>query len=69
MMPWLDHPNIKAVVLAGLPGQESGNALADILFGDTNPSGRLPYTMARHHHHYPTRIAQEHSVSITSCLK
>lgn len=44
---WIDHPNVKAVVLANLPGQESGNALADIIFGDENPSGKLPYTMGK----------------------
>jgi len=44
---WIDHPNVKAVLAAHLPDQESGHALASILFGDVNPSGRLPYTIAR----------------------
>jgi beta-glucosidase len=44
---WIDHPNITAVLFAGLPGQESGNSLVDVLYGDVNPSGRLPYTVAR----------------------
>jgi beta-glucosidase len=44
---WIDHPNITAVIFAGLPGQESGHGLVDILYGDVNPSGRLPYTVAR----------------------
>lgn len=44
---WIDIPNVKAVVIANLPGQESGNSLADILFGDINPSGRLPYTIGK----------------------
>lgn len=41
-MPWLDK--VAGVVQAWYPGQESGNAIADILFGDTNPSGKLPQT-------------------------
>jgi beta-glucosidase len=44
---WIDHPNVKAVLIANLPGQESGNSLVDILFGDINPSGRLPYTITK----------------------
>lgn len=44
---WIDHQNIKAVVWSNLPGQESGNALVDILFGDITPSGKLPYTIGR----------------------
>lgn len=46
-MPWIEHPNIKAVVWPGLAGQESGNSLADIVTGAVNPSGRLPYTIAK----------------------
>lgn len=45
MEKWIDLPNVKAVLLANLPGQESGTALAKVLFGDINPSGRLPYTI------------------------
>lgn len=44
---WIDHPRVKAVLMANLPGEESGNALASILFGDVNPSGKMPYTMAK----------------------
>ena len=44
---WIDLPGVKAVILANLPGEESGNALADVLFGDVDASGRLPYTVGR----------------------
>jgi len=41
-MPWLDQ--VAAVVEAFYPGQEAGTSLAHLLFGDGNPSGRLPMT-------------------------
>jgi beta-glucosidase len=42
---WLDR--VPALLHAWYPGQEGGHALAEILFGDTNPSGRLPATFER----------------------
>jgi beta-glucosidase len=44
---WIDHPNVKGVVNAHLPGREAGTSLAEILFGDVSPSGHLPYTMGK----------------------
>ncbi len=41
-MPWLDK--VAAVVQAWYPGQECGNAIADVLFGDVSPCGKLPQT-------------------------
>ena len=43
-LPWLDK--IKGLIFSGLGGAESGNAITDILFGDYNPSGHLPYVWA-----------------------
>lgn len=44
---WIDLPGVKAVLFANLPGEESGNALVDVLFGDVDASGRLPYTIGK----------------------
>ncbi|KAM0285672.1 hypothetical protein ACHAQH_001378 [Verticillium albo-atrum] len=49
---WIDHPNITAVLFAHLPGQASGTALTSILYGRANPSGKLPYTVARNESDY-----------------
>ncbi|RYZ48772.1 MAG: glycosyl hydrolase, partial [Chitinophagaceae bacterium] len=44
--PW-ESENIPAIVNAWYGGQDAGTALADVLFGDYNPSGRLPLTFYR----------------------
>ncbi|KAL6791721.1 glycoside hydrolase family 3 protein [Trichoderma sp. SZMC 28012] len=49
---FVDHPNVTAIIFAHLPGQESGPALASLLFGDTSPSGKLPYTVAKNESDY-----------------
>ena len=41
---WYDNPNVTAILWAGLPGQESGNSLVDVLYGYVNPGGKSPFT-------------------------
>ncbi|KAK7952278.1 beta-glucosidase [Apiospora aurea] len=49
---FIDHPNVTAVIFAHLPGQDSGHALVSILYGESNPSGKLPYTVAANESDY-----------------
>ena len=53
-MPWLDK--VSAVVQAWYPGQEAGNAIADVLFGDAGPGGRLPQT-------FPQRLTDNSAIT------
>jgi beta-glucosidase len=53
-MPWLDK--VSAVIEAWYPGQEAGNAIADVLFGDAEPGGRLPQT-------FPQRLADNSAIT------
>jgi beta-glucosidase len=45
LMPWISE--VPSVLEAWYPGEEDGNALAAVLFGDVNPSGKLPVTFPR----------------------
>ena len=50
------NPNVTAIVWCNLPASESGNALAEVLYGDVNPSGRLPFTIAKNRTDYSADV-------------
>ncbi|MGH7992887.1 MAG: glycoside hydrolase family 3 C-terminal domain-containing protein, partial [Limisphaerales bacterium] len=52
LMPWANQ--VAAILMAWYPGQENGNALAQILFGDVNPSAKLPVTIPVSSNQVPT---------------
>jgi len=73
MNGWLDH--VPALIEAWYPGQQGGTALAEVLFGEVNPSGRLPITFERrwednpvHDSYYPEanskRVVYKESVFV-----
>ncbi|KAL2848609.1 glycosyl hydrolase family 3 N terminal domain-containing protein [Aspergillus pseudodeflectus] len=54
-----DHPNVTAILWAGLPGQESGNSLTDVLYGRVNPSGKTPFTWGKTREAYGAPLLTE----------
>ena len=53
-MPWLDK--VRGVLQVWYPGQELGHAVADLLFGDAEPGGRLPQT-------FPKQLADNSAIT------
>ncbi|GMA66094.1 hypothetical protein GCM10025859_65360 [Alicyclobacillus fastidiosus] len=58
LMPWLGE--VKSVVEAWYPGQDDGNAIAAILFGDVDPSGHLPVTFPQSSEQMPTSTKEQY---------
>ncbi len=57
LMPWIGH--VRGVIEAWYPGQEDGNAIAAILFGDVDPAGKLPLTFPRTAVEIPTSTPEQ----------
>ncbi|KAL8279708.1 hypothetical protein RQP46_007803 [Phenoliferia psychrophenolica] len=65
MEAWIGNPNVKAVLLAGLPGEQTGPSLVDVLYGAVTPSGKLPYTIAKRESDFNTNIAYGTTLDIS----
>jgi beta-glucosidase-like glycosyl hydrolase/cellulase/cellobiase CelA1 len=62
-LPFLD--DINGLVYAGMPGQEAGHGLADVLFNDVAPSGKLPFTWGKKREDYCCDIVPGRGNEIT----
>lgn len=58
LMPWVD--DVPAILEAWYPGEEDGNAVAAVLFGDVNPSGKLPMTFPRQLSDLPANTPEQY---------
>ena len=56
-MPWIDQAD--TLLQAWYPGQECGNAIADVIFGDVEPTGRLPQSFPVKWNDNPTAVADD----------
>ena len=65
-LPWRNHPNVTAILVAHMPGQETGNSIVDILWGDVDPSGRLPYTIANEEGDYAKNLVNSTELQTTT---
>lgn len=52
MEKWIDNENVVGVIYMPPLGQYVGESLAEVIFGDVNPSGKLPFTIAKKKLHY-----------------
>jgi beta-glucosidase len=56
MGSWANNPNVTGIIWAGLPGEQSGNSLVDVLYGAVNPAGKLPFTLGAARADYGTDL-------------
>jgi len=58
LMPWVDK--MPAILEAWYPGEEDGNAVTAVLFGDINPSGKLPITFPKSLADLPAKTSEQY---------
>lgn len=51
-----DNPNVTGIIWAGMPGDQSGNSIADVLYGKVNPGAKLPFTLGARRQDYGTDL-------------
>ncbi|KAF1847769.1 glycoside hydrolase family 3 protein [Cucurbitaria berberidis CBS 394.84] len=66
VLPWANNPNVTAILAGHMPGQETGNSIVDILWGDVDPSGRLPYTIANNETQYARNLVNSTELQTTT---
>ncbi|OCL12415.1 glycoside hydrolase family 3 protein [Glonium stellatum] len=66
VLPFAANPNVTAILVAHMPGQETGNSIVDVLWGDVNPSGHLPYTIANSESDYERNIVNSTALLTTT---
>jgi len=57
-LPWA--ASVPSIISAFLPGQEDGNGIAPVLFGDVNPSGKLPLTWPKNEQQIPVNTVKQY---------
>jgi beta-glucosidase len=61
---WIDHANVSAVLFTYFPGVEGGAAMASVFYGDVNPSGKLPFTIAANVSDYDSNTYYNESIGL-----
>lgn len=53
---WIDLPSVKSVLIQHMPGQEAGQSLTNVMFGDASPCGHLPYSITYREEDMPESV-------------